>query len=221
MGVGDEGWEKRREAMVEQLRAYKVRDKRILAAMGKVRRHVYVPEEQRRHADPYGDHPCPIGYGQTISQPFIVAHMTERLAIEEGDRILEAGTGSGYQAAVLAELGAEVYSLEVIPQLAEHAAAVLRAEGYSRVHVKQADGYAGWQEQAPFDAIVGTCAPEDVPQELVDELGEGGRMILPIGLGTQRLVLLRRTAAGVQREDGLMVRFVPMVHRPEDKRHAV
>jgi len=178
-----------------------------------VRRHVYIPEENRRHTDAYGDHPCPIGCGQTISQPFIVAYLTERLALKRGEKVLEAGTGSGYQAAVLAELGVDVYSVEVVPELAEHARSVLGAEGYSRVHIRRADGYKGWPEEAPFDAIICTCAPEEIPRILVDQLGERGRMILPVGSGTQQLVLLTEKEGRMNRKDDILVRFVPMVHR--------
>jgi protein-L-isoaspartate(D-aspartate) O-methyltransferase len=194
------------------LRAYGIKDPRVLHAMGKARRHAYIPESHRRLADPYGDHPCPIGHNQTISQPFIVAYMTERLQLKPGEKVLEIGTGSGYQAAILAELGADVYSIEIVPELADHARRVLAAEGHGRVRVLTGDGYKGWAEHAPFDAVIVTCAPDDVPPALVEQLREGGRMIVPIGAGFQRLVILRKEAGGLRRADDLAVRFVPMVH---------
>jgi len=211
----EEYWTKRREAMVEQLRAYRVRDKRILDAMSKVRRHMYIPAEFRRRTGPYGDHPSPIGHGQTISQPFIVAYMTEKMGLKEGEKVLEIGTGSGYQAAILAELGVEVYSIEIIPELADHARKVLEAEGYDNVHVLTGDGYKGWPEHQPFDAVIVTCAPEEVPQALVNQLDEGGRMILPLGGLMQRLVILRKKGDEIRKEDDIGVRFVPMVRGKE------
>ena len=199
-----------RDAMVEVIRANGVRDEAVLAAMGKVRRHRYLPE-RRRDPDAYGDHPCPIGHGQTISQPYIVAYMTERIEVEPGDRILEIGTGSGYQAAVLAELGAAVYSVEIIPELAARARATLAAEGYSSVRLKTGDGHAGWPEHAPYDAVVVTCAPTEVPEALPRQLKEGGRMILPVGGGIQQLVVLRKRGAAFEEVPDLHVCFVPMV----------
>lgn len=197
--------------MVQQLLAYGIKDKRILEAMSKVRRHEFIPESFRRHGMAYGDHPCPIGYEQTISQPYIVAYMTERLNLKPGEKVLEIGTGSGYQAAVLAECGADVYTIEIIPELAAHADKVLKAEGYDQVHVLTGDGYRGWPEHCPFDAIIVTCAPEKVPQALQDQLGEGGRMIIPVGTWAQRLVILCKKAGRIQRSEDLPVRFVPMV----------
>ena len=203
-----------REAMVAVLRQYGIRDGRVLAAMGKVLRHRFIPRGFRGRGD-YGDHPCPIGFGQTISQPFIVAYMTGHLQVTNGMKVLEIGTGSGYQAAILAELGANVYTIEIIPQLAEHARTALAAEGYARVQVRAGDGYAGWPEHAPFDAIIVTCAPGEVPKALVDQLREGGRMILPLGkLGVQRLVILRKVSGRVEIQNDLPVAFVPMVRRP-------
>lgn len=157
-----------------------ISDPEVLRVMRTVPRHVFVPEEYRRLA--YGDHPLPIGYGQTISQPFIVAQMTELLELEPGDRVLEIGTGSGYQAAVLAELGnMDVYSIEIIPELAEQAANNLKEAGYSGLHLKQGDGYFGWEEHAPFDAIIVTAAPDHLPPSLADQLTEDGRIVIPIG----------------------------------------
>ena len=209
-------WDSERQEMVRQLRSYKIKDERILAAMSKVRRHVFIPKSFRRRGLAYGDHPCSIGFDQTISQPYIVAYMTERLNLRPGERVLEVGTGSGYQAAILAECGADVYSIEIIPELAKHAEAVLDTEGCDNVHVLSGDGYKGWPEHSPFDAIIVTCAPEDVPQALVDQLNDGGRMIIPVGKGFQRLVLLRKTAGRVEHEEDLPVRFVPMVHNQQE-----
>ncbi|MBT8041688.1 MAG: protein-L-isoaspartate(D-aspartate) O-methyltransferase [Pontiella sp.] len=207
--------ESEREAMVAVIRAQGVKDPSILDVMGKVRRHVYIPASKRDHADPYGDHPCPIGYGQTISQPFIVAYMTQRIEPRPGMRILEIGTGSGYQAAVLAELGAEVFSIEIVPELAEHARTVLAAEGYTNVTVKAGDGYKGWPEHAPFDAIIVTCAPNEIPKKLVQQLRDGGRMILPVGSGVQQLVILEKTGDTFREIPDMYVRFVPMVRGRE------
>jgi len=212
----EEAWARERRAMVAVLRRYGVRDERILAAMDKVRRHQFIPEEYRRHGEAYGDHPCPIGHGQTISQPYIVAYMTEKLALQPGAAVLEVGTGSGYQAAVLAELGARAYSVEIIPELANHARAVLAGEGYgAAVQVLTGDGYRGWPEHAPYDAIIVTCAPAEVPAALVAQLKEGGRFILPLGgrLG-QRLVILRKVHGRIEQVDDLPVQFVPMVKGP-------
>lgn len=199
-----------RKAMVAVVEAHGVKDERVIAALGKVRRHLYIPEDLRgRNA--YGDHPCPIGHGQTISQPFIVAYMTQRIEVEPGMKILEIGTGSGYQAAVLAELGAEVYSIEIVPELAEHAQKVWLADGYGQVRLKTGDGYKGWPEHAPFDAIIVTCAPADIPNELVKQLKDGGCMILPVGTGVQQLVVLEKTGDTFKEVPDIYVRFVPMV----------
>jgi protein-L-isoaspartate(D-aspartate) O-methyltransferase len=206
-------WASERRDMVSVLRRYGVRDEKILAAMEKVRRHVFIPPEFRRHNIAYGDHPCQIGHGQTISQPFIVAYMTDKLALGPGEKLLEIGTGSGYQAAVLAELGVRVFSIEIVPELADHARAVLAQEGYTNnVQVLTGDGYKGWPEKAPFDAVMVTCAPDEIPKTLVEQLKEGGRMILPVGgwMG-QRLVILKKRGGKVEQTDDLPVRFVPMV----------
>jgi len=200
-----------RKAMVADLRRYKIQDERVIEAMAKVRRHVYIPEALRGHADPYGDHPCPIGYGQTISQPYIVAYMTQRIEVKPGMKILEIGTGSGYQAAILAEMGATVYSIERVPELADHAQMVLAAEGYTNVVVKCGDGYKGWPEHAPYDAIIVTCAPNEIPEVLAMELRDGGRMILPVGAGLQQLFVLEKQGDAFSEIPDIYVRFVPMV----------
>jgi protein-L-isoaspartate(D-aspartate) O-methyltransferase len=204
-------WDQSRQAMLKQLRIYKIRDERILDTMGKVRRHACIPLEYRRRIDPYGDYPSSIGSGQTISQPYIVAYMTQAVDLEPGQKVLEIGTGSGYQSAVLAELGMEVYSVEIIPELAEHARRALAGEGYDNVHVLTGDGRKGWPEHSPYDAIIVTCAPEEIPDALVDQLKEGGRMILPLDTGPQQLIILRKKGGKISRQDDIMVRFVPMV----------
>jgi protein-L-isoaspartate(D-aspartate) O-methyltransferase len=201
-----------RRAMVDDIRARGVTDERVLSAMLAVRRHAFFPGAAPEPAVAYGDLPCPIGWGATISQPFIVAYMTQRLALRPGERVLEIGTGSGYQAAVLAAMDARVWSLEAVPQLADHARRALAAEGFAEVQTRCADGRSGWPEAAPFDAVIATCAPEQVPETLVAQLADGGRMVLPVGdsLFDQRLVLLRRRGDDVTLAPDLPVRFVPM-----------
>ena len=204
-----------RESMVAAVQAQGVRDERVLRALGAVQRHLYIPAECRG-PDAYENHPCPIGYGQTISQPFIVAYMTQRIDVRPGMRILEIGTGSGYQAAVLAELGAEVFSVEIIPELAAHARTVLKAEGYSNVKVKTGNGFLGWMEHAPFDAVIVTCAPDNIPEHLVKQLRDGGRMILPVGTHVQQLVVLEKAGDSFLKIPDIYVRFVPMVRTHDD-----
>jgi protein-L-isoaspartate(D-aspartate) O-methyltransferase len=182
---------------------------RVLAVMEKVHRHEFVPPEFRFRA--YEDRALPIGYDQTISQPYIVAFMTEKLDPQPTDRVLEIGTGSGYQAAVLAQLVAEVYTIEIVEPLTQRAEADLNRLGYTNIHVRAGDGYQGWPEAAPFDAIIVTCAPEKVPPPLVEQLRDGGRMIIPVGpLGDQELVLLRKQGEQLEQRAVLSVRFVPM-----------
>ncbi len=201
-----------RERMVSDQLAAPGRDitnARVLAVMRQVPRHELVPERLRSQA--YGDHPLPIGYDQTISQPFIVAFMTEKLEPKPTDKVLEIGTGSGYQAAVLAGLVSNVFTIEIVEPLARRAQADLKRLGYTNVMVRAGDGYKGWPEAAPFDAIIVTCAPEQVPQPLVDQLKEGGRMIIPVGTaGDQALYLLQKKEGRVEQRAVLPVRFVPM-----------
>lgn len=187
-----------------------IKDERVLAAMRAVPRHEFVPEDQRHFA--YADRPLPIGHGQTISQPFIVAFMTEQLKPQPTDKVLEIGTGSGYQAAVLSGLVNEVFTIEIVEPLAKRAETDLRRLGYTNVFVKAGDGYKGWPERAPFDAIIVTCAPDQIPQPLVEQLKEGGRMVIPVGPegGVQELYLLEKRGGEVQRQAILPVRFVPM-----------
>ena len=206
-----------RAAMVAQVRRYGITNAAVIAAMTRVRRHCFIPERCRGFDD-YADCPSPIGYGQTISQPYIVAYMTERLAVRPGMKVLEIGTGSGYQAAILAALGARVWTIEIVPELGAHARTALDAEGFTNVATRVGDGYAGWPEQAPFDAIIVTCAPESVPRALVEQLREGGRMVLPVGpSGIQELITLRKEKARLVSEDSVAVRFVPMVRGREDR----
>jgi protein-L-isoaspartate(D-aspartate) O-methyltransferase len=186
-----------------------VRDARVLEAMRTVPRHRFVPQRHAKEA--YADHPLPIGHDQTISQPYIVAYMTEALGLRGDERVLEIGTGSGYQAAVLSVLVREVYSMEILRPLAEEASERLTRLGYDNVTVLCGDGYLGWPDKAPFDAIIVTAAPPQVPQALVDQLKVGGRMVVPVGKGEQELVRITRTEEGVSRESLLPVRFVPMV----------
>ena len=195
----------------DQIAARGITDSRVLAAMASVPRHEFVPASKRAWA--YEDGPLPIGHEQTISQPYIVAFMTAALNPKPSDRVLEIGTGSGYQAAVLSGLVAEVYSVELVASLAQRARADLQRLGYGNVQVRCGDGYLGWPEAAPFDAVIGTCAPEQVPKVLVDQLKMGGRMILPVGPqgGGQELILLRKTTSGLERQAVMPVRFVPMV----------
>jgi protein-L-isoaspartate(D-aspartate) O-methyltransferase len=203
-----------RQMVERQLRGRGISDERVLQAMARVPRHAFVPPEQQPSA--YADSALPIGFGQTISQPYIVAFMSEALQLEPTDVVLEIGTGSGYQAAILGELAREVYTIELVPELAARASRALEAQGYGNVHVRAGDGYRGWPEHAPFPKIIVTAAPEEVPQALVDQLAVGGIMILPVGpqLGGQELRILTKTASGVVSERSLPVRFVPMVKPP-------
>jgi protein-L-isoaspartate(D-aspartate) O-methyltransferase len=206
-----------RQRMVEQqLKTRGIKDERVLAAMAKVPREEFVPADARIEA--YEDGPLPIGYDQTISQPYIVAFMTEQLRPTPSDRVLEIGTGSGYQAAILAELVADVYTIEIVEPLAKAAEATLQRLGYTNVHLKRGDGYKGWPEEASFDAIIVTCAPDKVPQPLVDQLKDGGRMVIPVGERfAQQLYLLEKKNGQLKESTTLPVRFVPMLREAERK----
>jgi len=194
----------------EQIERRGVRHAGVLKAMREVERHLFVPEALRRSA--YEDHPLPIGHGQTISQPYIVAAMTEMLDPKPSDRVLEIGTGSGYQAAVLAKLVKHVYTIEVVEQLGRQAKELLAALGYRNVTVRIGDGYEGWPEEAPFDKILLTAAPPDVPPKLLEQLRPGGRLVAPVGTGWQELVVVDKDAkGGLRRRREFPVMFVPMV----------
>ncbi len=200
-----------RQRMVEkQMRGRDITDERVLRVMEKVPRHEFVLPEVLDQS--YADHPLPIGYGQTISQPYIVALMTQMLDLKSGDKVLEIGTGSGYQAAVLAELTDQVYTIEIIPELAQRARATLDRLGYDYVETKQADGYWGWEEHAPFNAIIVTAAPDHVPQPLLNQLADGGRMVIPVGPpgGYQSLWLITREGDEFHNFNWGGVRFVPL-----------
>lgn len=193
-----------------QIAARGISDETILNAMRHIPRHLFVPPDMIPFA--YDDRPLPIGYGQTISQPYIVALMTETLQVKPGDKVLEIGTGSGYQAAVLAELKTVVYTIEIIPELAEQAEKRLQDLGYEEIHVRNADGYFGWEEEAPFDAIIVTAAPDHLPQPLADQLKEGGRLVIPIGpVGfIQTLWLFEKIEGELQATNLGSVTFVPL-----------
>ncbi|MFZ0827196.1 MAG: protein-L-isoaspartate(D-aspartate) O-methyltransferase [Verrucomicrobiia bacterium] len=204
----------RRRMVQEQLSSsrYGITDPRVRAAMGKIPRHLFIPTELRPQA--YDNCALPIGHGQTISQPFVVAFMTEQLDLQPTDRVLEIGTGSGYQVAVLAELAGEVYTIEIVATLAQRAGAELKQLGYANVQLRTGDGYLGWPEAAPFDAIIVTCAPEQRPQPLIEQLRDGGRMIIPVGPdGDQKLVLFHKQGKHLEERAVLPVRFVPMTGR--------
>ena len=212
----DDRTEERARMVREQIASRGVRDPRVLAAMEAVPRHALVPEALSDRA--YADGPLPIGEGQTISQPYIVAAMSEAADVGPEERVLEVGTGSGYQAAVLSHLAREVYTIELEPSLAARAAADLARLGCTNVHTRTGDGYAGWPEAAPFDAILVTAAPDHVPDALVEQLAMGGRLVIPVGPrgGGQQLVVLEKTAEGVTRETLLPVMFVPLRRDPEE-----
>ena len=200
---------RRRQMVAEQIAGRDVKNPRVLEAMRTVPRHRFVPPALASRA--YDDSPLPIGYDQTISQPFIVAHMTEALDIQSSHSVLEIGTGSGYQAAVLGELARTVYTIEIVPELARAAAATLKALRYSNVHVRVGDGYAGWPEHAPFDRIMLTAAPEEIPRPLIDQLAPRGRLLAPVGEqgAVQWLTIVDKTPQGVTQRRTLPVRFVP------------
>jgi protein-L-isoaspartate(D-aspartate) O-methyltransferase len=211
-GCSPEHFTDERAQMVSaQIEAEGVRDARVLAAMRKIPRHLFVPRELASNA--YGDHPLPIGHGQTISQPFIVAFMTEAAQLTPQSKVLEIGTGSGYQAAVLGELAGQVYTIEIVEPLAKQSAKLLKELGYKNIFVRHGDGYKGWPDQAPFDAIIVTAAPEEIPPALIEQLKVGGRMLIPVGSLEQGQGLFRitKTEQGIKKEQFYPVRFVPMV----------
>jgi protein-L-isoaspartate(D-aspartate) O-methyltransferase len=205
----DEFFQKRVQMVETQLKARDIINQRVLDAMLKVERHKFVPKEYRHLA--YIDEPLPIGFEQTISQPYIVAKMTELLELNENDKVLEIGTGSGYQAAILAELCKEVYTIEIIPELAQRAEKLLKELGYKNIFVKVGDGYYGWPEHAPFDKIIVTCAPKEIPQRLVEQLKDGGKIVLPVGDVFQELVVVEKHHGVITRKNVFPVRFVPMI----------
>jgi protein-L-isoaspartate(D-aspartate) O-methyltransferase len=211
---GQDNFQEMRERMIEtQIVAREVRDAAVLQAMRRVPRHLFVPDDLRPFA--YDDRPLPIGRGQTISQPYIVAYMTEALQLTPAHTVLEIGTGSGYQAAVLAEIVKQVYSIEIVPDRAETARQALAQAGYRNVEVRTANGYLGWPERAPFDRIIVTAAPPEIPQPLVDQLAVGGIMVVPVGTSHQELVVVTKTPAGATEKRTIEVRFVPMVSKPD------
>jgi protein-L-isoaspartate(D-aspartate) O-methyltransferase len=211
--TNEERWSADRQRMVEeQLRARDIRAVSVLDAMRRVPRHRFVPEEERASA--YSDHPLPIGFNQTISQPYIVAFMTEALDVKPDHRVLEIGTGSGYQAAVLGELAKQVFTIEIVEPLAARARKTLEELGYKNIQVRAGNGYAGWPEEAPFDRIMVTAAPDAIPPALIDQLKMDGLMAIPIGVREQELQVLRRTPSGMVVLKTLPVRFVPMTGKP-------
>jgi protein-L-isoaspartate(D-aspartate) O-methyltransferase len=212
---GDPDLRARRQEMVEQqIRQRGVTNARVLDAMRSVPRERFVPPALLEQA--YEDGPLPIGSGQTISQPYIVAYMTEALQVEPSHKVLEVGTGSGYQAAVLSELVREVYTIEIVPELADRAQTVLRALNRTNVHVRAGDGYAGWPDEAPFDRIMVTAAPEEIPRPLIDQLAPGGRLVVPVGAqgAPQWMTIVERTAKGVVERRTIPVQFVPFTRSP-------
>ena len=210
-----DGFRERRLDMVErQIRQRGVSDPRVLDAMKSVPRELFVPAGARSRA--YDDTPLAIGSGQTISQPYIVAYMTEALGVQSAHKVLEVGTGSGYQAAVLGMLAREVYTIEIVPALATGAADVLRELGYRNVNVREGDGYAGWPEHAPFDRIMVTAAPDEIPKPLIEQLAPGGRLVIPVGAQgeTQWMTIVEKTAAGIVERRTIPVQFVPFTRAP-------
>jgi protein-L-isoaspartate(D-aspartate) O-methyltransferase len=211
---GDSNYQKQRARMVaDQIAARGVQDPAVLEAMRIVPRHAFIPNKWQNEA--YDDHPLPIGYDQTISQPYIVAYMTEALKAQKGHKILEIGTGSGYQAAVLAQMGTRVYSIEIVEPLGTMARKTLKQLGYD-VQIRIGDGYAGWPEEAPFDGIIVTAAPPEIPAPLIDQLKEGGRLVIPVGRYFQDLKIIKKSGGKLVTEATLPVRFVPMTGKIEN-----
>jgi len=200
----------RQQMVLQQIERRGIQDQRVIKAMRKVKRHLFVNKSQRRYA--YKDRPVPIGYKQTISQPLIVAYMTEMAQLKEDDIVLEIGTGSGYQAAILAEIVKEVYTIEIIQPLAIKARLLLNDLGYKNVHFKHGDGYQGWPEHAPYDVIIVTAAPKEIPQKLIEQLKIKGRLIIPVGDDFQQLFLITKTEEGTEERKLIPVRFVPLVN---------
>ncbi|MHB2154923.1 protein-L-isoaspartate(D-aspartate) O-methyltransferase [Calditrichota bacterium GD2] len=217
MKKNEDYYAKLRKQMVEQqIIARGVKDPAVIRAMESVPRHLFVPESEMAYA--YLDEPRPIGHGQTISQPYIVAFMTEQLHLKPTDRVLEIGTGSGYQAAVLAEIVDSVYTIEIVSELARIASERLQELGYDNVQVKQGDGYNGWPEKAPFDAIIVTAAPPNIPPPLLEQLKIGGVMVLPVGEYVQELVVVQKSEEGISMRNVLPVRFVPMTGKVQQSK---
>lgn len=214
-----EDYSVRRESMVAaQIRARGITDDKILEVMKKIPRHEFIPEKMRNIHNPYGDHPVPIGEEQTISQPYIVALMTQTIDPNEGDKVLEIGTGSGYQAAILAELGCKVYTIEIIESLANMAKQTFERLGCKNIEIKTGDGYKGWSEHAPYDAIIVTCAPDHIPKPLTEQLKEGGRMVIPVGdRYVQKLYLVVKEKREIKQKAIIPVIFVPMTGEAEKK----
>lgn len=207
--------EQRWKMIKDQLVPRGISNSRVIEAMLKIPRHKFLPEHLGDYA--YSDGPLPIGMGQTISQPYIVAYMTELLNLKKGDKVLEIGTGSGYQAAILAEIGCDVYTIEIVEILTLRAKKVLQNLGYNNIHFKVDDGYMGWEEHAPYDAILVTAAPPEIPEPLTEQLKEGGKMVIPVGDYFQELILLKKTREGLKEKRVTPVRFVPMTG--EAQRH--
>lgn len=216
--TADDPYQKKRYQMVKnQIERRGIRDELVLKAVQNVPRHLFVPNGIKDQA--YIDSPLPIGEGQTISQPYIVAFMTEALKLNGEEKVLEIGTGSGYQAAVLAEIAKKVYTIEIVPTLARQAENLLKKLGYKNVYLKIGDGYNGWSEHAPYDAIIVTAAPGHIPQPLIDQLKKGGRMIIPVGDFYQELIVITKQSDGtIKKESVLPVRFVPMTGEAQEKK---
>ena len=201
----------RQQMLKKQLCDRHINDKKVLAAMSKVPRHLFVDSSYRESA--YSDRPLPIGYQQTISQPYIVAYMTQAAGITADNKVLEIGTGCGYQTAILGEIARQVYSVEIVSQLAERANQTLNKLGYQNIKIETGDGYRGWKEYAPYDVIIVTAAPEYIPQALIEQLAIGGRMIIPVGKWHQEIVVINKTEEEILKEKTIPVRFVPMKHK--------
>lgn len=208
---------KRQQMVASQIKRRGIRDQRVLEAMRKVERHKFVPDPLQHKA--YDDRPLPIGLGQTISQPYIVAFMTEQLQLRGSEKVLEIGTGSGYQAAILGEIAEQVFTIEIVEELARRSSALLKQLGYRNITVRAGDGYQGWPEEAPFDAIIVTAAPDHIPRPLIDQLKPGGRLIIPVGGFSQDLILMTKQENNeIQKKRVLPVRFVPMTGEAENRR---